>query len=291
MRAVADRPIVVRVSAEDETGALIAQGTGLPTVSVVDGAGTAVTGVTVASDSPAGTYKVTIPARSQLDRLTITTDVTPSGGSVYRTRAYVDVVSERLVPLSRLKEDAEMASLSATVLARIADGVEDWFRSALQFPAVQEGARVKWGLSIAKRKLTVPGVYYPWEFYSLSLNGDAIALADFEIVDGGLVRETNASFLTGVAPTDGFYPGTYLAHVRHGADFGEGMESPPEDLRRAAAVLARYVSRTSSNFPERATRVVTQETEIVFAFPSPERPTGLPEVDTAITRYRAQAVV
>ena len=285
MRAVADRETIVRLYVDDEGGRLTAADA-TPTVSVTDGDGTAVTGVSAVSEEDTGVYKATIPARSTLDRLTVTWTATV-GGFSRTVRSYVDLQRERLVPLWQLREDEEMADLSDASLWRVVDAVEAWFTRALGFPPILVGKREKWRQA-PTLGLMIPDVTYLSEVYSLTYDdgsNDPVAVdaADYEITEDRLYLLGNMSFLTGLSAKQGWDAGTYEAHVAH------VLALPEEDLRRAGATFGRYISRTS-NYPERARRIVSAETEIVFSMPSPDAPTGLPEVDAVVRSMSARSI-
>lgn len=290
MRAVLNREIVVRLRVDDESGTLT-DADAVPTVAVTDGDGAAVAGVSAVSNESTGLYVATIDARTEYDRLSVVWTATV--GAADRTVSdYVDVVAERLVPFWRLKEDSELADASVHTLQRVADAVEEWFRDALRFPPVVEAWRGRFRVPFDAPRLHVPDVFRPVSLIALSrnlgsdvVNYTAAELADVFPVDSAFERGgSNMSFLTGAPAARGTFPaGTYTAWLTN------GEEHPPEDLRRAAATFARYVARTS-NYPERARRVITQDTEIDLAMPSPDRPTGLPEVDAVISRYRVPVV-
>jgi hypothetical protein len=281
MRAVLNREIVVRLRVDDEGGHLVDADT-TPTVTVVDGAGATIAGVTVAHEAD-GIYTATVPARTTVDRLTATFEADVAGFG--RTVAVpVDVTAERLVPLWRLREDEVLTDLTTPVLLHVADTVEEWLRNALKFPAVVEAWRGSWAERYPTHRLRIPGVLYPVDVYSLAALDDPYNVADVRVVDTGIEWQPGgAGFLTGSAQGIAFPATTYTAHVAH------GLTDPGEDLRRAAAILARYTARIS-NLPERARRILTENTEIDLSMPSPDRPTGLPDVDAVIGRYRLQAL-
>ena len=52
----------------------------------------------------------------------------------------------------------------------------------------------------------------------------------------------------------------------------------------AMLTLARYCAR-GSNFPERASQIMSEQSLITFSTPSPNKPTGLPEVDGVLSRH------
>lgn len=270
MRVLRNQEFYARVRVEDEGGNL-SDADSTPSVSVKNGAGTTVAGVGVPATDGTGIYKAQVPAQSTLDRLEATWSVVEGGLTRNVVNVY-DVVGGRLVDLWRLREDAEMTSLSTPAIQRVSEAVEDWFARALGYPPVLEGARKSFTLPAASPRLYVPGVLFPQEVYALSI-GDydytTNDLAGLEIVDGYIVNGSYGYFA----------PGRYTVHLAH------GLKDAPEDLRRAGATLGRYVAR-ASNLPERAKRILTQETEIWLSMPGADAPTGLPDVDAAIVGNR-----
>lgn len=290
MRAVLNRETIVRFRLDDEGGTLVAA-SGTPTIVVTASDGSPVSGVSVVSTDATGVYKATIPAQTTLDVLTAVLTATVAGFARTLTET-VTLVSERLVPLWMLREDAELETISTEVILRLSDVVHDWFKDALNFPPVAEHHAREWVQEYPTQRLRVPGVYFPSALVALTYgrgNGaftyDGAFLSNVEPIEGGFEFKDTGTF----APVDflrgtnrGTFPqGVYLAQVEHG---GPWFDAVPEDLRRAAASLARYTARTS-NLPERARRIETQQSIIDLSMPSAKFPTGLPDVDAALNRY------
>lgn len=288
MRAVLNREIVARLRVDDEGGRLTDADT-LPTVIVIDGDAVPVAGSVVAHEN-IGVYTATIPARTRVDRLAVTWAF-QVGGFARTVATPVEVIAERLVPLWQYREDEVLADLPTPLLLRVADTVEEWFRNALKFPPVVEAWRGSWQEPYPTRRLRVPGVSYPQALYALAVGTGAgfttytpSQLAVLRIQDTGIEKTGGGvGFLEGNGRAWSFPDGTYTAYLSH------GLSDPGDDLRRAATILGRYTARVS-NLPERARRILTAETEIDLSMPSPDRPTGLPDVDAVIGRYRLQAL-
>lgn len=297
MRATLNREIVVRLRVDDEGGTLT-DADSLPTVVVKDSLGATVSAGSVTKEST-GVYKATIAARTVIDLLTVEWSATLASNA--RTVSdHVTVTSECLVPLWLLREDAEMTALPTPVIVRLADQVEDWFRDALNYPASVERYSRSWILDYPVQRLRVPGCYFPVSMVSLTygrgdgtLAYDADFLANIIAIESGFEFKDTGTF----APVDfvrganrGTFPqGAYSAVVTHGGFSAFGFDGTPEHVQRAAAALARYVSRTS-NLPERARRMITEHSEIDLSMPSPQYPTGLPEVDGVLSRFRLAAL-
>lgn len=284
MRAIRNREIVIRLRVDDEGGALTAA-TGTPTVSVTDGSGAAVAGVSAVTNEAVGLYKATIPPRSQLDNLTVTWSAVV-GGFTRQVVEQVKVVADRLVPLWRLRQDPELDALENENLLRCAEAVEEWFADALHFPPVDESYRATFNHPGGAR-LRVPGVWYPKTALSISQGDTALTageLAELRVVDGAFEFQNSGAFdvVLGVGQKV-WGSGRKTVWITHGAP--TDWVGVPEDLVRAASVLARYIAR-GSNYPERARTVQTEGAIINFSTPNHDRPTGLPEVDGAVNRYK-----
>lgn len=290
MRAVLNREIIVRFRVDDEGGTLVVASE-TPTIVVKASDGSTVSGVSAVTAEGTGVYKATIPAQTALD--TLTASLTATVATFARTLTEtITLISERLVPLWMLREDGELTAVDTEIILRLADVVHDWFRDALNFPPTTESYRREWVSEYPTQRLRVPAVYFPSALVELTYGRgqgaftyDADFLANVEPIEGGFEFKDTGTF----APVDflrgtnrGTFPqGVYSARVEHG---GPWYASVPEDLRRAAASLARYAARTS-NLPERARRVETEQTIIDLSMPSAAYPTGLPDVDAAIIRY------
>lgn len=289
MRAIRNREIVVRVRVDDEGGTLAAA-TGTPSIAVVNGSGAAVAGVSAVASESTGVYKATIPPQAQLDELTVTWTVVIGGF----TRTYTEqimIVADRLVPLWRLREDVELATLSNADLLRCAEAVEEWFKDALGFPPVEESYRATFNHPGGAR-LRIPGIWYPKTAVEIFQGTTAVSAADLatlEVVEGAFEYQYSGGYdaLTGLGQKL-WAEGRKTVWITHGAP--TDWAGVPEDVVRAAAVLARYIAR-DSNYPERARSVQTEGAIISFSTPSHDRPTGLPEVDGVINRYAVDLAV
>lgn len=290
MRAELGREITVRVRVDSEDGTLIASDA-LPVLTVKDSIGATVTAGAASSEST-GVYKAVIPARSVLDVLTVSWAFAVSSQARTVTEE-IKLISERLVPYYRLREDAELTTASLRMLQLVSDKVEEWFEDALNFPPVAISERVKWWQPFETSKLHVPGAPFPISVVSLS-NGTGAAtyvygapeLADLDCIGDSIERSNGAqNFLSGGRYGVQFPVGAYVAVITHGGPWSR----PPEDLRSAAATFARYCARPH-NYPERARRVVSELAEIDFSMPAADKPTGLPDVDAVLNRYGIPAI-
>lgn len=272
--------MTVRAVHEDSDGnATSASGT--VNVSVTDPDGTEVESGT-ATENGTGIYEYSLGGQSVLDRYTVAFDF----DGEYTETVPVDVIGRRLVPLARLREQSDLASASGTVLRRVADAVEDWFAEALGFPPVPEGLRVTWQRHRKSRTLEVPDVKRLISVVSLTIGTTTYDSDEFYLADDRVILNASTAdpLILGLTDPILWPTGKAVAHVEH------GLEHPDEPLLRAGETLARYVVRTS-NFPERAARIIDGDAEIVFSMPSADRPTGLPEVDGILALYDEDAAI
>lgn len=263
MRIARDREATLRLMIDDEDGELVDADV-TPTISVVDGDGESIE-VGAVEKEREGVYRAVLQPQESLDVLTATWTA-EVGGYERRERQTIYVVAERLVPFWRLRQDPEMSQLTGAQLAPLVEAVEDWFRSALRFPPVEEPLRTV--IEHPGGRCRVPGAPYIKSIQSLT-RGEWEYEAD--VVFGALEADA----------------GTYDAWLTHGSPW---WETPPEDIVRAAVTLARYINR-GSNYPERARMVQTDGAIINLATPDARHPTGLPDVDAVIERYRLEYVV
>jgi hypothetical protein len=291
MRAIRGREAVMRLRVENELGDLVAA-TGTPTIAVVDGDGNVVTGVSAVSTPSTGVYAATLPPQTVLDVLSVTWSYTV-GGVARTTRDVVVVTGSRVASLYFYRQDTELAAITdAATFGALLDAVDDWFESALGYAPVETPLRYTFD-AIGGKSLRVPGAAYPVSALAIA-DGVTILtqpdLDDLTVVNGAFEFSYAGSqdIIYGCA-TRQWSPGRKTVWITH-AGPPEWNGIVPADLQRAARTLARYTAR-GSNYPERARMVQTEGAMITFSTPSTDRPTGLPEVDGAITRYRLPTVV
>jgi len=272
MRAIIGRDSVGFFEIEDGDGNLT-DADSTPTVVMTDWAGDVVAGVSaVTSTGSTGLYQVTIPPLATADRLTVT--LTATVGSVVRTyTGFVPVVEGRLAELNQLRADSELADLSGYNLMDVSEVVEETIEDILHFPPTplvdQEIFRFRGG-----RRMQLPRMRYVDSVLSLEIDGIAYDVDDLEVTGGGIYIADGASFPSG----------RVVVWAVHGPP-ESWRRGVPGDMRRAATVLARYTARTN-NYPERARMIQTDGAMLTFSMASYDRPTGLPEVDGILFRYR-----
>lgn len=273
MRAPLHREATVRLRVDDDSGALVTPDT-TPTVATTDQDGNVVTTSTVSS-AGVGLYQATIEAQSALGRLSCLWSFAVSGHARTQTEV-VSLTEKRLVPLWRYREDAELADLSDVNMLRLADTVEDWMASALGFPVVGEYGTVSTRVALATDSLRFDDVKFPFAVRAVTIDGVAATGVEAEL--GGFYYDAGWT-----------EDSVVVVSYEHGPSPAFQV-APPGDIERAAVILARYANRTA-NYPERARQIATEGSLITFSTPSPDRPTGLPEVDSIVTRYNIRTVI
>jgi hypothetical protein len=283
------------------------------TVDIVDGAGTALVTGGVATDDPTtGVYSFVLGPQTNLDNFAVTWHAIVGGYHETITDT-VRLIGNRILNPGDLAADQALAGLDPMVRAQVVDGVEDLFADALGFPPVLEGVRINFdahrgtfaeayaygnvqqqmlssipglGFGFGGERLIIPGVAYPQQVFSLSINGntlDPTLLGQFRAGPGFLIWSGGRSWPSG----------NYDMWLSHGITF------VPEDLRQAARTFARYTAKRTAQLggsqgsllPERTASLTTEGATILFAMASPERPTGIPDVDAVLVRYRTGSVI
>jgi hypothetical protein len=288
VRAVIGRPTHVRFRVEDDGGLLTAvdAATTVP-VTVTDGSGANVSnGNAVADASVAGIYVYTFTPPTKLDVLTATATATVGGAPISLSQS-IRLVDRRIAPLSVYRQDPNLNGLSLDDFLRAVDQAEDRVTEILAFSPVQTGDRFEFRVRDYTARLRLPGTYHPALPYSVSFNDQpftSTALASIAL-RAHAYEYTSAYFTGGYDPVYGvwgsmFPPGVYNVWAPH------GWTSAPQDLQTATVKLASHYGQTSL-YPDRATRVMTEQSEMWFSTPDGDkRPTGIPEVDGVLTAYR-----
>lgn len=288
MRGTASRPFRVRFRVEGDDGFLVDvdDATTVPVV-VKNGDGVTVASGT-ATHETTGVYYFTVPAQAQLDILTATATATVSGAAVTLTER-ARLVDRRITPLSVLRAYPAMASLSTVDFLDVVDQTEDWLVSCLNFSPVLTADRRTFRTNELRARLIVPGLYYPTTLYALSYNGTPYTsdqLASLTLRGDG-IEVASAYYGQSYDPVVGSYGGGFTYGV-YGAWMAHGLTETPQDLSKACALLANHVAKAASSaLPDRATRVITEMSEIFLSTPDGDkRLTGLPEVDGILLRHR-----
>ena len=244
-----------------------------------------------------GEWTWQMPAQSQLDSLYVAWSCTVAGVA-YGWTDVVDVVGQRLVDPARLRQDSALQKLATPDLLFFLDLVEERIRDVIGYPPVLEGFRQSWdtlrgtlndslfvsgtvnGLPYGwgAGKMMIPGVKFPTQVYSGTINGIALdPVADIQ----QLCFQYGALVWADYRP---WMSGRYSLWGTH------GDTEPSADLAFAAMKLLKHLV-TPSNIPDRAYSVQTEGASILISMPTADRPTGLPEVDAILNRYRLESVI
>lgn len=283
MRAVTGRPVHVYFSVEAEDGALTAvdSATTVP-VEILDGAGNTVSVGAASATTTTGVYKYSV-ASLDLGVYTATATATVDGFAQTITQTVV-VVGTRLVPLSVLRARPALASLSTEEFLRVVDDTEMWVTEMLDYSPVPMVTARQWTSDWPVEYLHVPGLPFPRRLVSLTRDGTAQDLTGLSAEGTSFRYPRGATEAFFSVPTLVSFPaGVYVAVVEHGR-----WDEVPGDLQRAVAKLADHLATADNSlYPERATRVMTEASEIFFGTPDGvKKLTGLPEVDGVLARYR-----
>lgn len=311
MRAVVGRPTSLTVTIADALGnpTQVDDNTDV-TVDVLDGAGVAVvTGATATDEPITGVYTYVLAPRPELDTFAIVWHATV-GGYETTTADTLRLAGSRVLSPWDIAADDVLQALNPIRRGEVLDSVEDLLADVLGYPAVLEGARMDWdarrgtfnetglgsayaagigpsgfGVGAGGERLIVPGIRRPQQVFTLSVNGSAATqetVDQFRPGEGFLIWTGQNSWPSG-------HYEMWLSH---------GMPWVPGDLRDAAATLARYTAKRkvssgkmNSLLPERTASLTTEGATIVFAVPTADRPTGLPEVDSVLRRYASSSVL
>jgi hypothetical protein len=298
VRVAAGRPATLRLHLVDEAGGPTPADAGV-TISVLDGAGGPLytAQAATAEAGPDAVYTWKLPPQAKLDALTATWAATVAGVAV-TVPAAVDVIARRLIEPWILQQDKDLADLPAESLLILLDQGEELIRDVVGYPPVLEGVRVTWdslrgtlgdavyvsgtlsGLpyGMGAGRMLIPGVKFPQQFYSGSVNGVAMDpvndIAKLSVQNGALAWTDYRPWISG----------RYAMWLTH------GDPKPPRDLSWACGKLVKHAAKTF-DYPDRATMVITEGATISLGLATPDRPTGIPEVDAVLVRARLGSVI
>jgi hypothetical protein len=242
-----------------------------PTVAVVDAQGTAVTSGTVAKTAGAtGAYTATVAAPAYLTTLTATWSGLASSAAVTITQAY-EVVGGYLFTLADLRAYKSGLSSTDQKLVDARDQTTDMFESWCGQSFIPRPGYIRvsgdGSTLLNVRKSLVTSVV------AVEEDGTEIDLTNVDVLDGGLIyNPTGWTF--GVDNLEVWF--------EHGHTF------PPRDIQRAAIKYAAYeVLADTSSISPRAMGLTNEFGNIRYAGFAP---TGLPDVDAVLARYRIPPV-
>lgn len=282
MRALTNREYTLRLDVTDNDGNLVSADTD-PTVTLKDADGTTVTSGTATEDAT-GEYAFEAEPHDTPGVYTAEWSVTVNGHDRTTVRD-VDLVESRLAPLAAIRKalDAETQewsgpSVRGEVVRAVLAEVEDWFHDALNYPPYLRADRVNVDVPSLRPRVRVPSITRPVEVLAVSSPDTST----------GLPSPSDVLLRPPFLKIDG---GKRWNDIRYTLDLKHGLEVVPHDLRKAAVRFAEHVA-DENDLPARASSVSTGDGAVIsLALPSPARPTGIPDVDGVLRRYRLPAAV
>ncbi len=255
----------------DEEGRALAATSVSGTVSLTDGAGTALPGAYVPQLS-AGDVTVAVPASdlSALDTYTVTWDLTLDGSLDVLLTSYAELCGGRLFRLADLRSSyGELASCSDEELEAARLAAEQRLEQAAGVAFVPRAGRWS-GQGSGSWRLLLPVAAELSDVVSITLDGEAWAVEPVVCEWGALDLDDE------VWPADS----VVAVHYLHGRAL-----PVPGPVSVAAMVLAReYMVRSALS-----SRATVEATDLGFfrlsVADGSARPTGIPEVDAVIATW------
>ena len=245
---------------------------GTVTVAVMRADGSAVTGVGAVTSAGDGVYTVTLPAQADLDVLTATWT-----GATTKVRTTHEIVGRQLVELAEIRAQTNLSSASYT--NTMLEDARAWFLDTVDdFCGFSPIPRYAYETASGDGTSTVriTNRAYVRAIRSVAVDGE-------EVGD-----------LTGWDLDNGLLSGTTFPYGRNNVTVGYeyGLDHPPADLKRAALTAIRYrlLTDVNSQLPDRAMSISNEYGNIQMAQPNRKGPTGIPEVDAVLMRYRLVTV-
>lgn len=246
----------------------------LPTVTIVDANGANVTSGTATDATGAGAYQFNLPAQAELKRLTVTWTGNYSGVAAQIT-THADIVGAFYFSIAELSvmDGCQGKDLTQYIEARqIAESTIETYCEVAFVPRYARELH-----SGNNRDCLLLDRMYPRTLIAVSVDGSPQTLTGWTLNATGLLRTGGSVFIAGTAGENVTVEYTY------------GLDFPPPDLKRAALRYARHVLLTElSTVPDRANLMTTEFAtfRLQTADEMRDRPTGLPEVDAVLNRYR-----
>ncbi len=240
--------------------------------------GTALTGATVAVNNGAdGKYDLVLDDEdhlSQLDILKINV-ASVDTGHVHSDDIWVKIVGKRFFKIADLRA---MPGLNDTsifpndLLRDARDAAEDFVEDYTQVAWVQQYRREIYdgggGASVLYLE-RVPAR----ELLKVVIDGVTQTTTDWSLSDSGRIIASGASFSASAV-------GQNIE-----VQYVTGYDEPPSDLRLATLRLAKHIALSDqSSIPDRARMMQTEWGLFHLNIASADHPTGLPEVDSVLTR-------
>lgn len=256
--------------------------TGSATVAVTREDGTALTGGTVSvNNGLTGKYNFTLSSAShtsELDELSVKWTATVAGRSVTE-KDLVKVVGARYFNLAELRAMKGLQSPTTypnALLQAARDIVEEF---------VEGFTMHAWVPSYKREILDGDGTleayvsrHHATRLIKVLINGTAQTTSNWSLSWSGRIRTDGTIFVPNI-------PARQNIQIEY--EWGEA--APPLDLKKASLLLARHIlMSTESSIPDRARMLQTEYGMYQLDTASENKPTGLPEIDAVLIRYRSQ---
>jgi hypothetical protein len=258
VRAVAGRPVTLKFRVEDEELGELVDSTSPVQVTVRDSAG-AILAQGPAAHEALGVYTYRMSAPPELDTLSAEAAAVV-GGLPVSLKSEVVVVGDRVFPLSSLQD------VPAEKRLELEDYVATGCEQIIGYSPVPAPRRITFRLREARTRISL-GV--PMVQDVLSFTDEGGAEMPVLLRNSGLERADGMPFPGGV----------YTLHLV------AGLPSVPADLAEALRLWAGYLAQDKQWDP-RVVRVMSEGTESYLARIGEDRPTGFPDVDYVLCRYR-----
>lgn len=266
------RLTVGTVGIDEET---LANATAGVSLSVTRADGTALTAVTAAvNNGTIGLYNLDLSATVHLTRTDVLDCVlTYDVAAATRREAFqLRVVGGRFFGLRELRQMQGLDSATQFAPADLAAARDIAEEFVEDFTAQAWVPRV----DVVRINTTSSGYFLPYlpvrSLVRLLVDDVALVAADASVDQSGRLT----------LPDGASAPSTDML-----VEFEHGEAVPPSDLAQATKRLARHILFSGdSSIPDRARMMVTDWGTFALDIASEEKPTGLPEVDSVLRRYR-----
>lgn len=279
MRAVINNDTRVRFQFDNADGEPT-DATGSVSVAVTRADGTSLTGLTATSVTGyPGLYEITLTAATYLtryDELTLVWTATVDGQARSETM-YVTVVGGRILSPSALRAAAglDASRYDNDLLVWALDFVSDvfdefcetaWIPRFHRFTTDGNDETMLW-------LPRLPG----YSLLSATLDGTAMTTTDWVITEDEI-------------RTDGdIFTAESVKGYNVVVEYVYGYKTPPSSIIGAAVKYANHIVRSDTNtIPDRARMVQTEWGMFIMDTAAEDKPTGLPEVDSVLTRMRRE---
>lgn len=251
--------------------------TGAVTVDVTRESGDSLYASQATTNVGPGVYRYQLPAQTDLDVLTLTYTGTFSGDAQSQALT-VEIVGGQLVTVAELRAEQGLADNTKFPLQDLLDireAVEDFVEDYCGVAFRPRYARdVIDGDGTAELLLSR---MRPVTIIDVTVDGDTVDPSGWYLYDDGrVVRDS------------GYFPTTARRNVE--IRYEHGHPTPPADLRRAVARLARLWLLDANNaIPDRATSYRDEFGLVTIPRPGPNSPTAVGDIDRVLNAHRERA--